>query len=96
MDWVRVTILGQSALDQIPRSGRCVTDGQEPATLAFAKRPEAFANGDIAYEIEVSTDPAAGVWTTVTPDVNDGTRISQTLPGDHARLFARLKVTQIR
>jgi thiol-disulfide isomerase/thioredoxin len=51
--------------------------------LDFAKRPEAFANGDIAYEIEVSTDPAAGVWTTVTPDVDDGTRISHTLPGDH-------------
>jgi hypothetical protein len=73
-----------------------VTDGREPATLDYAKRPEAFADGDIAYEIEVSTDPAAGVWTTVTPDVDDGTRISHTLPGGHKRLFARSKVNQIR
>lgn len=66
------------------------------STLAFTKRPEAVSNGDMRYEIEVSTDLAQGFWTTVTPDVNDGTSISYTLPGSHTRLFARLKVTQIR
>jgi hypothetical protein len=65
-------------------------------TLGFAKRPEAVSNGDIIYEIEVSTDLTGGEWTTVTPDVDDGTRVSYTLPGSHTRLFARLKVTQIR
>lgn len=65
-------------------------------TLGFAKRPEAVSNGDIIYEIEVSTDLTGGEWTTVTPDVDDETRVSYTLPGSHTRLFARLKVTQIR
>jgi autotransporter-associated beta strand protein len=65
-------------------------------TLGFAKRPEAVRNSDVAYEIEVSSDLASGQWTTVTPDVNDGNGISYTLPGGHTRMFARLKVTQIR
>ena len=60
-------------------------------TLSFAKRAEAVANGDVTYAIEVSTNMLA--WTAVTPDVNDATTISYTLPAGQAKEFARLNVT---
>ena len=63
--------------------------------LSFAKSAAAVANGDVTYAIERSddlgrTDP----WTVVTPDLNNGTTISYTLPDGKPRAFARLKVTQ--
>jgi lysophospholipase L1-like esterase len=60
--------------------------------LSFTKRPEAMANGDVTYTIETSPD-LQDPWTIVTPDVNDGTTISFTLPTGGNKIFARLKVT---
>jgi hypothetical protein len=63
--------------------------------LSFTKRPEAVANKDVTYMIETSPD-LRNPWTTVTPNVNNGTTISYTLPNgvSGGRVFARLKVTQ--
>ena len=65
-------------------------------TLSFTKGADAVANGDVTYAIEESddlgiTDP----WADVTPDVNDDTTISYTLPTGQPKVFARLKVVQI-
>jgi len=60
--------------------------------LGFTKRAEAVANGDVTYTIETSPD-LQNPWTTGTPDVNDGTTISYTLPTGENKIFARLKVT---
>jgi len=63
--------------------------------LGFAKRPDAVTNNDVTYAIETSPD-LQNPWTPVTPDVNDGSAISYTLPTDAegGRIFARLVVTQ--
>jgi autotransporter-associated beta strand protein len=63
--------------------------------LSFAKSAAAVANGDVTYAIEKSddlgrTDP----WTVGTPDLNNDTTITYTLPDGKPRAFARLKVTQ--
>ncbi|MCU0781920.1 MAG: DNRLRE domain-containing protein [Akkermansiaceae bacterium] len=60
--------------------------------LSFTKRADAVSNGDVTYLIETSTTLAAGSWTTATPNVNDGSTISYTLPDNEERLFARLRV----
>lgn len=65
----------------------------ENGTLTFTKRPEALANGDVSYAIVTSTTLADGSWTTVTPDANNATTISYTLPAGQGRIFARLVVT---
>lgn len=70
-------------------------------TLTFTKGAEAVANGDVSYWIETSTTlrdqvtPGDGGWSSVTPDVDNPTTISHTLPDDVSggRIFARLKVT---
>jgi len=61
--------------------------------LSFAKRPDAVTNGDVSYAIETSPN-LQNPWTTVTPDVNNGSTISYTLPSGQGKIFARLKVTQ--
>jgi autotransporter-associated beta strand protein len=62
--------------------------------LSFAKRALAVSNGDVTYTIEVSgtlgADPEP--WTAVTPDANDATTISYTLPAGSLRKFVRLRV----
>ncbi|MCF7733837.1 MAG: SGNH/GDSL hydrolase family protein [Akkermansiaceae bacterium] len=60
--------------------------------LSFTKRAEAVANGDVTYAIESSPD-LQDPWTIVSPEVNDGTTISFTLPTGEGTIFARLKVT---
>lgn len=62
-------------------------------TITFTKRPEAVANGDVSYGIETSTTLAAGSWTVVTPQVNNATTLSYTLPTDEGKIFARLVVS---
>ncbi|MCH7227120.1 beta strand repeat-containing protein [Haloferula sp. A504] len=63
--------------------------------LSFSKGTEAVTNGDITYAIEESDDLGVGdAWDTVTPDVNDASEISYTLPIGQPRIFARLAVTQ--
>ncbi len=61
--------------------------------LSFAKRSDAVSNGDISYAIETSPN-LQNPWTTVTPDVNNGSTISYTLPSGQGKIFARLKVKQ--
>ena len=61
--------------------------------LSFAKRPDAVTNGDVSYAIETSPN-LKNPWTPVTPDVNDGSSISYTLPSGQGKIFARLRVTQ--
>ena len=83
------------------------TDGTNgsPGTLtgkeiSFAKRIDAVNNGDVSYSIQTSTNllnevtPGDGGWAPVTPDVNDATTISYTLPDGMGKVFARLVVTQ--
>ena len=60
--------------------------------LSFAKRPDAVTNGDVSYAIETSPD-LQNPWTIATPDVNNGSTISYTLPSGQGKIFARLKVT---
>jgi fibronectin-binding autotransporter adhesin len=66
-------------------------------TLSFTKRALAVSNGDLTYAIEAS--PTLGAepqpWTAVTPDVNDATTISYTLPTEPVKNFVRLSVTPI-
>ncbi|MEI7910329.1 MAG: glycine-rich domain-containing protein [Verrucomicrobiota bacterium] len=63
--------------------------------LSFTKGTEAVANGDVIYAIEKSDDlGSSDPWTAVTPDVNNATTISYTLPPGKTRTFARLKVAQ--
>lgn len=63
--------------------------------LSFSKGAEAVANNDITYAIEESDDLGVGdPWETVTPDVNDASTISYTLPTGQPSIFARLVVTQ--
>ncbi|MDB6076495.1 MAG: uncharacterized protein JWO82_242 [Akkermansiaceae bacterium] len=62
--------------------------------LSFAKRALAVSNGDVTYTIEVSGTLGAAPepWTAVTPDANDATTISYTLPAGAARKFVRLRL----
>ncbi len=60
--------------------------------LSFAKGTEAVTNGDVTYAIEESDD--LGQWTVVTPDVNNATTISYTLPVGKTKAFARLVITE--
>lgn len=66
-------------------------------TLSFTKRALAVTNGDVNYAIEAS--PTLGVapqpWTVVTPDVNNATTISYTLPTGPVRNFVRLSVSAV-
>jgi autotransporter-associated beta strand protein len=63
--------------------------------LSFNKGAEAVTAGDVTYAIETSTTLAAGSWTTVTPDVNDSSVISYTLPtGVGGKIFGRLKIVK--
>jgi hypothetical protein len=63
--------------------------------LSFTKRADAVTNGDVSYAIETSPN-LQNPWTPVTPDVNNGSTISYTLPQGAAggAIFARLKVVQ--
>ena len=60
--------------------------------VSFTKGSDAVTAGDVTYGIETSTDLVT--WTAVTPDTNDATTISYTLPGGQGTIFARLVVTQ--
>ncbi|MCP5548424.1 MAG: choice-of-anchor D domain-containing protein [Akkermansiaceae bacterium] len=77
-----------------------VSEGS-PGTLAsgvlsFAKGSEAVASGDVTFAIEVSDDLGiSDPWETVTPDVNNATTISYTLPTGQTAVFARLVVVRI-
>ena len=51
-----------------------------------------MTNGDVTYAIEESDD--LGQWTVVTPDVNNATTISYTLPVGKTKAFARLVITE--
>jgi hypothetical protein len=70
--------------------------------ISFDKRIDAVNNGDVSYLIQTSTNllneitPGDGGWAPVTPDVNDATTISYTLPEGvlGGKVFARLVVTQ--
>ncbi|MEI6674785.1 MAG: alpha-L-fucosidase [Verrucomicrobiota bacterium] len=68
--------------------------------LSFNKRTAAVANGDVTYTIETSTTlrdantPGDGGWTPVTPDTNNASIISYTLPSV-GKIFARLRVSTI-
>jgi len=64
-------------------------------SLSFSKNPDAVANGDISYSIETSPTMAPGSWTTVTPETNDDSTISYTLPVGQVHIFARLVVTRL-
>jgi autotransporter-associated beta strand protein len=77
-----------------PKAPNATPGTFDGTTLSFAKRPEAVANGDVTYVIQVSSDLGATVpWTTLTPTVNDGTTIAAQLPAGLPSNFARLAVT---
>jgi hypothetical protein len=61
--------------------------------LSFTKGAEAYANGDVTYEIEQSTDLSE--WIVVVPNNHLSPTISRTLPSGQPKEFARLKITQI-
>jgi autotransporter-associated beta strand protein len=89
--------LVEYALDLNPAASDGAAGSFDGATrvLTFAKRAEALANGDVTYAIQTSATLAPDSWATVTPDVNNATTISYTLPNGQGRLFARLVVSQI-
>ncbi|MBK1825961.1 beta strand repeat-containing protein [Haloferula rosea] len=63
--------------------------------LSFNKGTEAAAAGDLIYSIETSSDlGVTDPWAPVTPDINDSTEISYTLPAGEDRIFSRLNVVQ--
>ena len=63
--------------------------------LSFTKGTAAVANGDVTYAIETSDSlGSSDPWAAVTPDVNNATTISYTLPSGKTKTFARLVVTQ--
>lgn len=59
--------------------------------LSYIKRAEAVANGDVSYVVETSPS-LISPWTPATPDVDNDTVISYTLPVGSDRLFGRLRV----
>lgn len=63
--------------------------------LSFTKGAEAAAAADVTYAIETSATLAPESWVTVTPDTNDSSIISYTLPtGVGGKNFARLKISK--
>lgn len=64
--------------------------------LSFNKSATAVVAGDVAYSIETSPTLTEGSWTTVTPDTNNASTISYTLPASApgGKIFARLKVVK--
>ena len=63
--------------------------------LSFSKGAEAVSAADLSYSIETSSTLAADSWSTVTPDTNNDSIISFTLPASPSgKLFARLKVVK--
>lgn len=63
-------------------------------SLSFSKRAVAVANDDVIYQIETSPN-LQPPWTPVlTPDVDNATTISHTLPAGQTKIFGRLKVSQ--
>lgn len=83
-----------AGLDPLGPSGRQgrFSDG----VLEFSKRPEAVANGDIEYVLEISPNLEAGSWVEAANQVDDTTSISLDLKSEGiAPVFARLRVTKI-
>jgi hypothetical protein len=101
------TATGDDDNDGISNLIEFAIEGQDPTVsnsavgtysglvLTFSKRQEDPAVGGITYAIEQSTDlGVTDTWEPVTPTVNDISSISYTLPGDEAKDFVRLRVTQ--
>jgi hypothetical protein len=86
--------LVEYALDGFDPTVANTLPGLSSGTLSFTKRALAVSNGDVSYAIEAS--PTLGAdpqpWTAVTPDVNNATTISYTLPVGPVRNFVRLSV----
>jgi len=61
--------------------------------LSFTKGVEAKTNGDVTYEIEQSSDLTE--WVVVVPHNSEASEISYTLPSAQAKVFARIKITQV-
>lgn len=90
-----ISALVEYALGLSPLVAEASPGTLENGVLSFTKGAEAVANGDISYAIEESTDLGiADAWETVTPDTNDPTTISYTLPAGLNAIFARLLITQ--
>ena len=66
-------------------------------TLSFAKRAVAVSNNDVSYAIEASSTLGADPepWAVVTPDTNNSTTISYTLPAGPTKNFVRLRVNRV-
>jgi autotransporter-associated beta strand protein len=63
-------------------------------TITYTKGADAIANGDVSWVIETSETLVSGSW--IAEPVVPGDTISYTFtPGNPAKKFARLKVTQI-
>jgi fibronectin type 3 domain-containing protein len=101
------TAAGDDDNDGISNLIEFAIEGQDPTVsnstvgtysglvVTFSKRQEDPAVGGITYVIEQSTDlGVTDTWAAVTPTVDDVNSISYTLPGDEAKDFVRLKVTQ--
>jgi fibronectin type 3 domain-containing protein len=101
------TAAGDDDNDGISNLIEFAIEGQDPTVsnsavgthsglvVTFLKRQEVPAVGGITYVIEQSTDlGVTDTWAAVTPTVDDVNSISYTLPGDEAKDFVRLKVTQ--
>ena len=101
------TATGDDDNDGISNLIEFAIEGQDPTVsnstvgthsglvVTFLKRQEVPAVGGITYVIEQSTDlGVTDTWAAVTPTVDDVNSISYTLPGDEAKDFVRLKVTQ--
>jgi hypothetical protein len=101
------TATGDDDNDGISNLIEFAVEGQDPTVsnstvgtysglvVTFLKRQEVPAVGGITYVIEQSTDlGVTDTWAAVTPTVDDVNSISYTLPGDEAKDFVRLKVTQ--
>ncbi len=85
--------LTEYALGLNPRISSVPAGTFSGGMLTFTKGSDAFANGDVTWVIEQSSDLSA--WAPVNPAVNNSTTISFTLPAGQPKIFARLKVTQV-
>jgi fibronectin-binding autotransporter adhesin len=87
--------LVEYALDGFDPTAANTLPGLANNVLSFTKRALAVSNGDVTYAIEASA--TLGVepqpWAAVTPDVNDATTLSYTLPTGPVKNFVRLSVT---
>ncbi len=88
-----LTNLVEYALGSDPRVSNPSAGTLSGGTLSFTKGSEAFANGDITYEIEQSTN--LGGWSVVVPNAPLQPSISYVLPTGQSKEFARLKITRI-